>query len=290
MTTTPQDDRSALPRLFPRLTLAKEKRPSGKTSTFSVQLAGYLVADALWDAPAASGPMAPVWMAYLSSPAEASAFTANLRAGRLAEVRGRERLRIPKRSGHRFRQQTVSHQGIDAALTVAYLPDFFRLDPPVPIAGDEPVRFVFAPPRWWLAREAETLTGRFGDDAQEAAEAALFVAFLDRRTHLPIVNDLAFHLALYRAAREAEWTAVPREAPIHASRQLPFGTGFTAVGIDTVLVCHAPQAVITDFIRDLTARHREEIRHGTSSLETGCRLLPDPGSAPAQLCLDFAAA
>ena len=294
MTTTTQPDRNAhplsVPLLFPRLTVAKTKRATKKTRAFSVQLAGYLIADSLWDAPTVNGPMAPAWMAYLASPAESAAFTANLRSTRIAEVTHGGKFRLPRRSGHRFEQHLIKHEGVEATLTVAYLPELFRLEPTTPLGPGDPVRFVFAPPHWWVRREAERLAEQFGDDAGEAAEAALFVACLDRRVHLPIVNDLAFHLALYRAAKDADWVTTPGEQHRFDLRNRAFGTGFSAVGIDTVRVADAPQCAVSDLIRDLTLNHREEIQHGTPRLETDCRLLQNTVRAATQLCLDFAAA
>jgi len=65
--------------------------------------------------------------------------------------------------------------------------------------------------------------------------AALFVAFLDRRTSLPVVHDLRFHLQLYRAALEKPWC---RDGDDHAVE--PYG--LDDCGLDDPLLVHVTRA------------------------------------------------
>ena len=106
------------------------------------------------------------------------------------------KLEVPKSAG--FRYETFSREG--ATLTLAYLPAVFSFQPPSADAGN--IAFLCLPPTWWVEEQAQAIRPSMGPDAREAAVAAYFVAYLDQRSPLPIANDLAFHLALYRAAQE----------------------------------------------------------------------------------------
>jgi hypothetical protein len=186
---------------FPDLVLTREgrgrsrRRRPRKGREFRVTLLGYL--EAPWELSRAERVTRPVWIAYAGPDQACRAFTANFRAGRKAECFGTD-LQVPKSAPHRW----VHHRHGDATVTVAYLPELFHLDPAVP---PDRIEFLFMPPAWWLERQAELLRPELGGDAFDAARAALFVAFLDRRTSLPVVHDLRFHLQLYRAALEKPW-------------------------------------------------------------------------------------
>jgi hypothetical protein len=151
------------------------------------------------------------------------------------------------------------------------------------------IRFVLAPPRWWIEAQARELAADFGDQATDAARAAFFAAFLDRRTHLPLLSDLAFHLRLYRAALETEWVQQPAASRwgsggLHAS-------GLAACGLDEPLACSVDSATFAEFlIQQTTLYHKEILRHGTTRIASPCRLLSYPVEAPRQLCFDFAVA
>ena len=175
------------------------KRGSAKTRIFSVHLLGFLTADSLWTSGGDGSVQRPIWLAFFGSESETRPFTANLRAGRRARAGG-DLLELPV-GAHRWVPPQKVPTGV---ISVAYLPELFDLEPGSgPLA--DPVRFVFAPPRWWVDKEAADLASEFGEDAPEAARAALFCAFLDRRCPIPLVHDLHFHLQVYRAALESFW-------------------------------------------------------------------------------------
>jgi len=213
---------------FPRLTIEISSRSRArKTRTFRARLLGHLVADALWElGETRDATVRPVWLAYFATTGAARPFGANLRAGRRARIGEHgPRIQLPKSSGHRWTTQAVP----GGLITVAHLPELFHLDPPVPYAED--VRFVMAPARSWVERQAKLLEPEFGAEAAEAARAALFVAYLDRRTPLPLLRDLRFHLELYRAALEEPWTSAPvEEGSAEAAR-------LAACGLDAPLAC-----------------------------------------------------
>jgi len=260
----------------------KKGRPA-KTRTFALHLVGFLAADALWEPGGDRSAIRPVWLAYAGSDRESHPFTANLRAGRQAET-GDETLEIPRRSPHRWTFQKVP----GGLVTVAYIPDLFHLEPP-PLSAAGPVRFVFAPPRFWVEQQAQELSSDFGPDAADAARAALFAAYLDRRTPLPLVHDLRFHLQIYHAALSAAWT---REVTLGRGRAgLLSGRGTEAAGLDAPLAVNVGQDELADFLVAQTALyHQEEIRRGKTRSARSRRLLPYPPAAPTQLRLDLALA
>ena len=258
---------------------AEGKDPKAKTRTFSVNLLGFLAADSLWEPRGNGSAVRPVWLAYAATERESHPFTANLRAGRKA-VSGNDALEIPRRAPHRWTFQKVP----GGLVTVTYIPELFHLEPLAP--GADPVRFVFAPPRWWVTEQAATLAGDFGDEAEDAARAALFCAYLDRRTPLPLVHDLRFHLRLYRAARTAGWSHELKRA--RGGGAVLVGRGAEASGLDAPLACSVGQSTLAEFlIAQTQLYHQEEIRRGKTRIAADRRLLPYPTEAPVQLRLDL---
>lgn len=227
----------------PRLTIEVSPRSKAKkTRVFRARLLGHMAADALWDlGETRDGTLRPVWLAYFATTGAARLFTANLRAGRRARIGERgPRLQLPKSSQHRWTTQPVP----GGIVTVAYLPELFHLDPPVPFTED--VRFVMAPARAWIERQGGLLEPDFGADAAEAARAALFAAYLDRRTPLPLLRDLRFHLALYRAALEEPWTRAPVEEDSAEAGRL------AACGLDSPLACSVAPEPLGELLTEAT--------------------------------------
>jgi len=270
---------------FSTLTIRSEpkKNPEAKTHTFSVQLLGFLTADPLWEPGGNGSAFRPVWIAYAGTERESSPFTANFRAGRKAGTTS-EALEIPKRGPHRWSFQKVP----GGIVTVAYIPSLFHLEP-VTQGEEDAVRFVFAPPRWWITEQARSLASDFGDEAQEAARAALFCAYLDRRTPLPLVHDLRFHLQVYRAACAAG--LLYELSRIRGGGEVLVGRGARACGLDAPVALSVGQSELADFLIEQTQiYHQEEIRRGKTRIAASGRLLSFLVKAPAQLRLDFAVA
>jgi hypothetical protein len=226
--------------------------PRRKARVFSTRLLGFLAADSLWEPPRLAEAVRPVWIAYLGTEREAHPFTANLRAGAKATVNGQV-VQLPKRAPYRWSTQKV----LGGVATVTYLPELFHLEPALPFADD--VRFVLAPPRWWVEEQAAALAPEHGDDVAETARAALFCAFLDRRTPLPLVHDLRFHLQVYRAALETDW--VHPASSSRYPRGVLYGQGTEAAGLDAPLACRVDQETLAQFlVEQTTLYHREESR------------------------------
>ncbi len=271
---------------FPTLTITHERKSKGrivKSRRFCATLLTYLTADRLWGLGHAGQALRPVWVTYAASHEMGRAFTANLRGGRKAKIgrgRSREVLELPRSATHRWLSE---RSDCGATVTTAYLTELFELDPG---AQRGRIAFVFMPPGGWLERQAEALGAEFGDGATDVARAALFAAFLDRRSPLPLVHDLRFQLQLYRAALEATWT--------QGSRTLRHGEGDlwaaspAACGLDAPCLVDVSHPDFETFLKAQTARYfRKEIVHGTHSLRPDRRLLPYPQSAPRQLRLDL---
>ena len=177
----------------PQTTKRRSRKPAGRR--FSAQLLGHL---ALRDSERTT-PVAPAWIALLASEAQLRPFVANVQAGRSFESSSHTTFAFPKGTAYRWLWQKVP----TGSAAVAYRPDLFHLEPTGPLPSL--VHFILAPDAAWLEQQALDLRPHLPDpsvDPREAARAALLAAFLDRRSPVPILRDLRFHLRLYRAALE----------------------------------------------------------------------------------------
>jgi len=256
----------------------KPRKKDEKSRSFSVRLLGFFANDWLWEHTVASPRVAPIYIAYLGSEQELGPFSANFRGAQPARVLGID-LQLPKKAPHRF----LTHKLPGASLTIAYLPELFHLDPHGVLG--ERIEFVFAPPSGWVAAQARELVADFGDDAPDAARAALFAAYLDRRCSAPILGSLGFHLQLYRAALAQSWVA-QLEDPRNRSEL--WGLHHPRWGLDPPVSVGVDQATFEQFLVSQTSiYYQKEIQHGTHRFQAGGRLLPFPKRAAEQLCFDF---
>jgi hypothetical protein len=254
---------------FPTLTIERSEADK-KTRVFTARLLGFLTANRLWEAPTSGSALRPAWIATFATEGEAQPFTTNFRAGRKATDSHGRAFQIAQKAAYRWQTQKVP----GGAVTVAYLPELFHLEPARP--DESPVRFVLAPPVRWLEEQAVRLESDFGEEAEDAARAALFAAYLDRRTALPVIRDLRFHLQLYRAALD--------EQKLSDDRHVLRGTGLQSCGLATPQAFLALQNGVKDFLVDQTARWRQEQAHRrVLDLEP-----PEPPTTD-QLALPFAA-
>jgi len=264
------------------LTTVKRKKGEEKSRSFSVQLLGFLAHNSLLTTPLSQRDKKtfyPVYVAYAGSDLELQAFTANFRAGRPAKLL-HEKLQLPKTTKYRW----ITHKLKGLSVTVAYLGDVFHLENDGTATGD--CRFVFAPPTAWVDEQAEILRPDFGPDARDAARAALFAAYLDRRIGLPILADLEFHLRLYREALELDWVRPLAESRYRGGL---WGEIHPRWGLDEPLGVHASTSRVEQFLVQQTQTfYQEEIQNGTHRFSTTGRLLPFPQDTATQLCFDFA--
>lgn len=239
--------------------------------TFSVALLNYITADSLW--PLGYGGdrdiHRPVYLSYAGTEQEVTAFTANLRTGRKAKIYSEYdhhtayAVEIPKSAGFRFVPQRLSEGAL--AMT-AYLPELWRLEPEV---LPERISFLFAPPTWWVDAQAPRLKLAHGggpNAQRNAAVASYFAAFLDRRSPLPIINETAFHLRLWRAAAEEDWLIEPRGYqgnrgklfvyPDRADKERPP----QLAGLELVRLVHVEQQAFEQFLgRQVELYRKEEV-------------------------------
>jgi hypothetical protein len=249
---------------FPSLTIGRKDDPKGRT--FTVHYVASIQAPGICP-PAGNGTLRPVLFAYAGTSSAVRAFTANLRAGLTAATNDR-RYELLRSLGYRYQ---ITSPATGKALVIAYLPELFHLQPGVQEHGA--LRFVSAPPRWWVDRQTELLAPEFGDLAREHALAMAFVARLDARTPLPIANDPGFHHGLYQLAREEPWIETGED------RQALAFDGLDALGLVDPVLCDVPKRIFADFLATATARLLP--RHLTPSTRPAL-----PGFA-SQLALDF---
>ena len=269
------------------LTIAYERTSKArvvKSRRFQASLLTYLTCDPVWDLGQAGKAQRPIWITYAASHEMCRAFTANLRGGRKAKVSGcGDVLEVPKSAPHRW----LSERAADGVtVTTAYLANVFELDPGEP---QERLAFILMPPCRWLEHQADALAAEFRDDAKDVARAALFAAFLDRRSPLPLIHDLRFQLQLYRAALEEPWTQAPR-AERHGRGALWISSS-DVCGLDAPRLVTVSYSTFETFLKAQTACYfHKEITRGTHRIRPDRRLLPYPQSPPRQLCLDLAVA
>ncbi|MFN7976377.1 MAG: integrator complex subunit 1 [Acidobacteriota bacterium] len=259
---------------------------SAKGREFCSVLLAHLEADSLWDL-GTNKTQRPVWISFVGSPSAARAFTANFRGGarasRHSSTRVEDSFEIPRSSGHRWVFQVVEGMTV----TTAYLPSLFHVDPTVP--GDD-VRFIFMPPRWWVTAQSARLAATFGERAEDAARAALFAAYLDRRTRLPVLQDFAFQLRLFEAAKKEDW--LHRPGLTRYDRSVLYQEGVEACGLDAPLACWVRHDVLEGFLAREVRRYYDEevIPRGATRIDQDRRVLPGAGRPAEQLCLDFSMA
>jgi len=248
------------------------KGRASKTRRFSVRLLGFISADPLWES-GSGDETRPVWISYLGTESESQAFTANFRGAQKAQTQSHT-FKMLKSAPYRWTRQKVP----GGVVTTAYLPELFHLEPAFPAPAR--VRFVFAPPTWWLEAQEKALEDDYGAEAREVARAALFAAYLDRRTPLPVLGDLDFHLELFRQAQKTRWVDEPKgttysPGPLYVK-------GAQTCGFDQVLAVSAPQQTIREFLIDQTSHFQpKEAPHGKDRIASDRRLLSHPQPSPA---------
>jgi hypothetical protein len=249
---------------FPQLSIGKTNDPKGRS--FHVHYVASIESAALFP-PGGNRTLRPLLLAYAGSPSAVRAFTVNLRMGLPATGDGR-RFELLRSLGYRYQ---VTSPAPGQALAIAYLPELFHLQPGV--QDHDALRFVSAPPRWWLDRQEALLRPEVGELARDHALATAFVARLDARTPLPIANDPAFHHALFLDALEEPWTAAGDAGGTFTCH------GLDALGLATPVLCNVREEVFARFLARATAKHLP--RHVTPCLR------PAPPAPAMQLALNF---
>lgn len=213
------------------LHIVVENETTGKGRIFEGTLVGYITCGQLW--PQASDNIRPVMAVVACTEAQSRPFIANLQTGRKAKkgavgAKGGEVVELLKSAGYVYAPQRFD----GLVVTTAYLPSFFTMDPGmVDPAG---IEFILAPPEVWCEEHRGTLPVQAMTDhvvrtrkadkrlqnkktvsaevlASLAPVASLAMAYLDRRTRAPLLQDPRFHLQLLAAMVDAEMVHFPSE-------------------------------------------------------------------------------
>jgi hypothetical protein len=279
------------PPTLERRTISIEGKPAyegQKSRTFSVELLAWVLANPMWELGSTSkeNTHRPVFLAFAGSSSAARSFQANLQGGRVAAEAARSygrQFEIPRSAG--FRYETTSRG--DGTLTLVYLPHVFSRQPLTTETGT--LSFVCMPPTAWVDEQAAAIAPVMGLDAREAATAAYFVAYLDARSALPIANDLRFHLALFRAAKEQVWCRVSEGCETNPGDL--YAEGLAGIGFEPPVLCNVDPHIFAEFLAQQTARNlpkeqlREVITYGTPRIHRPRRVLPHAQAPAAQLSL-----
>lgn len=239
-------------------TLIISPKPGGKGRSFRVSLLGMVTADN-YHASGSSRAYRPVYLSIVESDAAVRAFVANLRTGRQAEIRGSsgsvfgKPLEAPRGLGLSWSFRKMDRPA-GVTVATAYMPALCDLDPGI---LQEDIRFLFAPPRWWVERElqAPTVQALPEEIRRDVVLGSLFAAFLDRRSPLPIVPDPLFHRRLLVEARSRDWYDEADPYPHRPFLRYPWPA---VDGLETVAAVKVSHEGFEEFLRAETARYFAE--------------------------------
>lgn len=184
--------------------LVIQPKEEGKGRAFTATLLAYVMADSLW-ARSSADSTRPIYMMFGGTENELRPFVANIQLGRKAEFttnrysRSSEKFEVLKSAGFQTVWQRTSH----GATVTIFLPELFQLDPGM--VDPTGVKFVILPEKKWLKevqvddRTRAYLAPLATKATAEQIElilrlAPLFIAYLDRRTRCPLVNDPRFYV------------------------------------------------------------------------------------------------
>lgn len=238
-------------RICPKRTDSGEER---KSRAFSVRLIGWYEADPIWDlGRSADRVTRPLWISWCGTEQEVKAFSANVRTGRKIQrwtgSRQQEQIDVPKSA--RFKYVQSLGPGGTSVMTV-YHPGLLHLDP---VETGEEITFLSLVPTWWVDEQAPAACDSLGcseESGREAVIAALVIAYLDRRSPLPIIDDLGFHVRLFRAALEQRCLL---ERTPEQRYSIPKSEPKTVPGIERAVACRATFDAFGELLREQTALH-----------------------------------
>lgn len=182
-----------------------EQQKEGKGRSFRATLVSYVEVRSLL--PAGNDAARPVHMTLAGSDNELRPFVANLRTGKKAVTgyKGREKYEVLKSAGF----QCAWQRSVLGSVVTLFAPDLFCLDPGM--VDPKGVSFVMLPAREWLKPLDVHVPACVPDEQRDDVRsmAALFIAYLDRRTRCPLVPDPRFYVQVLACALDeglASWS------------------------------------------------------------------------------------
>lgn len=262
-----------------------ETEEGKKSRSFGAMCLGIITADVLMPDNTGKSTTRPVWALFGGSETELKPFMANLRLGRKAKLdkgytsRGGERLEILKSSQFQMHWQKEP----EGAMVTIHHSELFKLDPGMTDPVD--IRFILLVPEDWAEAQTSDLDLQAVDYVmglrefedrqysltQEKLEALLptaylFAAYVDRRTHMPLITDGRFYLQLLCSALHKKLASFPRNnfgaygyddwgfnknhgfAAVGGKDHADFN--LTSVGIRHLICFHATQLEFEEFLRE----------------------------------------
>lgn len=191
----------------------RRRRWGSRGRAFQADLVAMVRADGLWEGGAGGGEtLRPVYLACVTSEAEATAFVANLRCGKRVLVEGGRynegRLELLKSGGYEFRTQ-VTPEGV---LITAFQRRLFAFDPGYVAGPEDTIALVLLPTREWSIAQSHALGIKPEGDG---ALASWFCAALDRRVRVPVIPHPDFYVQVLRAAYAERLASTPRLGHYH---------------------------------------------------------------------------
>jgi hypothetical protein len=266
------------------LVIQPEDYRSGKKRkgrSFEAHLLHVVVANNCWNVGNKQFSVRPVMAAWGGSSAEVAAFTANARTGRKVWVRPASRshttnsdtvLEFLRSAPYRWVTQRLPH---DMAATFVYLPALFDLDPGVP---PDRVVFCMAAATWWVEQQVDQLQHVPADVRREVAVAALFAAYLDRRTAVPLISDWRFHLRCWHKAADQEWFHKPSGYLKNPGDLGTWPERGPLPGVESVVLVDATHEDVEKWLEGLVREHFAEVGgdHGEQEAPALAALPPPP--------------
>lgn len=230
--------------------LTIQPQNEGKGRSFRATMVAHV--EILEVSPRSNDVRRPVFLAVAGTDNELRPFVANLRTGKKAErgYKGRERYEVLKSAGYQCTWQRTSK----GALVTLFAPDIFSLDPGM--VDPKGVSFCVMPSRDWTQDSDVEVPDFVPKDRVESVRrmAPLFIAYLDRRTRCPLVQDPRFYVSLLAGALSEGLAAFPGGSSYYPN----WGElrGFSSEGVEDLgmhepLFFSASHAVLEDFL----ARH-----------------------------------
>lgn len=222
-----------------------------KGRSFSGILLGYIQAS--YCVPRANA-IRPVWACIATTEGQASALSANLRLGKIAQGRSNTYEFMKSLQYSSYIQRTPR-----GTFITLYLPKYFEVD----AISDQDIEFILAPDKEWLS--AQPVLGidpdlvrswrpnRYAEDITTLPHfeqmSVYCISMLENRSKYPIVQDPEFYVQLTQALIWNGSVSVDR----HRGYGTSYATGMEDCGIPSVWFVNMNQDSLRDILAEETA-------------------------------------